>query len=54
MKVIIEMHGPGGLLDSVTIDVDDETDDRISEHVRDLADTTTWAVGDTLTIKEVA
>ena len=54
MKVLIEMMGPGGLLDSVTFDVDGETDDLISEHVRDMADTTTWAIGDTLSITEVA
>ena len=54
MNVKITMTGPGGELDSIILEnIDGETDDRISEHVRDMADTTTWAVGDTLTITEV-
>lgn len=54
MKVKIVMTGPGGELDSVVLEnISDETDDRITEHVRDMADTTTWAIGDTLSIIEV-
>lgn len=54
MRVKIVMSGPGGELDSIILGgIEGETDDRISEHVRDMADTTTWAVGDTLTITEI-
>jgi hypothetical protein len=53
MNVKITMTGPGGELDSVTLEnITDETDSRISEAVADMAAGTTWAVGDTLTITE--
>jgi hypothetical protein len=54
MKVKITMTGPGGELDSVTLEsINDETDPRISETVADMGASATWAVGDTLTIAEV-
>lgn len=54
MNVEIKMMGPGGELDSVVLhDIEDETDDRISEAVADMAATSTWSVGDTLTIREI-
>ncbi len=54
MKIKITMTGPGGELDSVTLEgIKDETDPRIGEVVSDMANGTTWAVGDTLTITEV-
>ena len=55
MKVKITMTGSGGVeLDSVVLEnINNQTDERISEHVRDMADTETWAIGDTLTITEI-
>ncbi len=51
MIVKIVMTGPGGELDSETLyDIEGETDDRISAAVVAMANGTTWAVGDTLTI----
>lgn len=52
MKVRIKLDGPGGELNSVVIEVDGETDDKISEAVIDIANET-LAVGDTITITEV-
>lgn len=53
MNVKITIASPSGEFESVIIEgITDESDERISEHVRDLADTTTWAVGDILTIKK--
>ena len=55
MNVKITMMGPGGELDSVVLEnINDETDDRISESVRDMTHSSIWAVGDTLTITEIA
>ena len=51
MNVKITMAGPGGELDSTTLEnIDDETDDRISAAVAVIANSAVWAVGDTLTI----
>ncbi len=51
MNVKITMMGPGGELDSTTLEgIVDETDDRISEAVVALTMDVVWAVGDTLTI----
>ena len=54
MKVKIAMFGIGGELDSTELDgIEDDTDDRISETVRKMADASTWAVGDTLCISKI-
>lgn len=56
MNVKITMMGPDGKLDSFVlnhIDIDSETDDRLSEAVAVFAASVTWAVGDTLTITEL-
>lgn len=52
MKVRIQLDGPGGELNAIVLEVDDETDDRISGAVIDIAKET-LAVGDTITITEI-
>jgi len=52
MKAKITLIGPGGILDVATFDIDDETDDRISNAVEELAARNTLAIGDTITITE--
>ena len=55
MKVKITLTGPGGELDSIVLDnVKDETDPRIGEGVLDMVPPgCSWAIGDTLTIREI-